>query len=86
MLKYIFLLDSHFHLTNRWDFSRIGTFGTNQEHFSAVQHQILRCSMTPTVGITDTPPWELQTLPRELELDPTEGIMYKRIINPHRGN
>lgn len=40
----------------------------------------------PTVGITDPPPWELQTLPRELELDPTEGIMYKRIIKPHRGN
>jgi len=41
----------------------------------------------PTVGITDPPPWELETLPRELEVphrgnyrkvkiivDPTEGI------------
>jgi len=40
----------------------------------------------PTVGITDPLPWELQTPPWELELDPTVGIMYKRIINPHRGN
>ena len=53
-------------LTLGWIYVRIRTFGTNQEHFSAVQHQILRCSMTPTVGITD---------PTEGITDPTEGII-----------
>ena len=73
MLKYIFSLDPHFHLTNRWDFSRIRTFGTNQEHFSAVQHQILRCSMTPTVGIIETP-HRGNYRKVKIIVDPTEGI------------